>query len=144
MKPKTMLNSITIGNSKKIKIFQFRLKQINLKLIHINTNLKLIYRYHSRNFDSYKNRNIEKADNDGKNSDRYPNSVARTSQYLLSSKFFAECRNIVKKNEYDVLIDTLKSFNKNDISKNEAFDRIGKVLEPYQKLFRDFRSIFLK
>lgn len=97
----------------------------------------------SRNFSPENKAKFEEKE-ENFSSDRYPNTVSRSSQYLQSSKFFSECRNLIKKNEYDFLIDTLKSFNKNDIGKNDAFEKIGKILSPYQKLHRDFRNIFLK
>jgi len=87
-----------------------------------------------KNFDNSEKKSIE--------TNRNPDK--RNSQYLLSSKFFAECRNNIKKKEYDFLISTLKSFNKREITQNEAFDRIGKVLESYEKLFREFKNLFLK
>jgi hypothetical protein len=106
----------------------------------------LLFRTFSRNFSPENNtKEILIDENEEKfSSDRYPNSVSRSSQYLYSSKFFSECRNLIKKNEYDLIIETLKSFNKNEIGKNDAFEKIGKILHPYQKLNRDFRKIFLK
>ena len=72
---------------------------------------------------------MERKDKDSNEKERFPNSVSRANQYTLSSKFFNDCRNKIKKNEYDVLINTLKSFNKSEISKEVAFEIIGKILK---------------
>lgn len=98
----------------------------------------------SRNLSNIRNENYETIDKEVKDSQRYPYTINRSSQYLQSSQFFSECRNSIKKHEYDILIDTLKLFNKNEITKNEVLERIGKILESYPKLSRDFRNIFLK
>ena len=66
----------------------------------------------------------------------------KSNQYLFSSNFFTECRMNIKANEYSKIIDILKLCNNNKIEKEDALNRIDRILDKYDKLKKDFRKIF--
>lgn len=70
------------------------------------------------------------------------NEETKTSQYKMSSKFFSDCRNILKQEEYSKLIETLRYCNNSKIDKFEAFNRIEQLLHGYGSLLKDFKFIF--
>ncbi len=70
------------------------------------------------------------------------NSNNKSDQYILSSKFFSECRTVLQKEDNLKLLETLKKSNNNEISKEEAFESIRQLLENYPKLINDFQMIF--
>jgi hypothetical protein len=70
------------------------------------------------------------------------NEETKSSQYKMSSKFFSDCRNVLKQEEYTKLIETLRFCNNNKIDKFEAFNRIEQLLQGYDNLLRDFKFIF--
>ena len=69
-------------------------------------------------------------------------NIENGNLYSLSSNFFNDCRNLLKKNEYNDLIDTLKSFNTNELDKIKAFRKIEIILKSYEELSRNFKIIF--
>jgi len=70
------------------------------------------------------------------------NTSNKSDQYILSSKFFSECRTVLQKEDNLKLLETLKKSNNNEISKEEAFESIKQLLENYPKLINDFQMIF--
>ena len=72
----------------------------------------------------------------------FKNSSNKSDQYILSSKFFGECRTVLHKEENMKLLETLKKSNSNEISKEEAFEIIKEILVNYPKILNDFQMIF--
>jgi hypothetical protein len=66
----------------------------------------------------------------------------KSRQHTISSKFFNECRITIKGDEYIQLIDVLKLYNSNKMTKEATFKKIEKILSQYEKLQRDFNAIF--
>lgn len=64
--------------------------------------------------------------------------------FSLSSKFFNECRNKIKKNEYFELIECLKKFNMNELDPLKTSKEIENILKNYEDLRKKFREIFKK
>jgi len=62
----------------------------------------------------------------------------------MSSKFFDECRNKMKKNEYYDLIELLKKYNLAENNSERELEEIEHIFLPYSELLRDFRKIFTK
>lgn len=66
----------------------------------------------------------------------------KSNQYILSSKFFNECKIVLKREEYDVLIDIIKQCNVNKLDKKETIKRVHDLLVNYPRLYQDFKLIF--
>ena len=66
----------------------------------------------------------------------------KSNQYILSSKFFNECRIRLRKEIYDELIFILNECGENRIDKREAYARICNILENHPRLLRDYQNIF--
>lgn len=62
--------------------------------------------------------------------------------YLMSSKFFDECRNKMKKDEYYELIELLKKYNICDNHSDKNLEEIEILFIPYSDLMGDFKKIF--
>jgi hypothetical protein len=78
------------------------------------------------------NTNIEDGDSKGE----------KSKQYVLSSKFFNECRVVLKGDEYIKLIDVLKQYNSNKAGKDITFKKIEEILRNHNRLLKDFKEIF--
>jgi hypothetical protein len=74
--------------------------------------------------------------------DNEDDSKDKSAQYMLSSKFFNECRMVLKGDEYIKLIDSLKIYNSNKATKDVTFRKIEQILNGYDKLQKDFKNIF--
>lgn len=72
------------------------------------------------------------------------NKANNIDLFSLSSKFFNECRNKIKKNEYFELIECLKKFNMNELDPKNTSMEIENILKDYEDLRRKFREIFKK
>lgn len=64
--------------------------------------------------------------------------------FAKSSKFFDECRNKMKKNEYYDLIECLKRYNSTNSDENLILKDIDKIFMPYKELLKDFKEIFIR
>jgi len=114
------------------KIKQFRGK------LRKNMNLPNNFNNHyTSNTDNTFSRNYKNLEDNN-----YKNSSNKSDQYILSSKFFAECRTVLQKEENLKLLETLKKSNSNEISKEEAFETIKEILINYPNILNDFQMIF--
>lgn len=116
---------------------------------------------HYDNFNTYTNKNFrkkydakkpekineEETYNNNNNNNEIPvdiNNPNSNDLFSLSSKFFNECRNKIKKNEYFELIECLKKFNMNEQDPLNTSKEIENILKNYDDLKRKFREIFKK
>ena len=61
---------------------------------------------------------------------------------ILSNKFFSQCKLTLRANDYESLIETFQMCCDNKISKEEANDKIGNILQNHPKLLKDFKKVF--
>lgn len=118
----------------------------NLNTINYNNKRDHNYNYKNRslifemNESDFNNKNIE-------DSNFKKKFVNKSNQFILSSKFFNNCKINLTKDEYNELIETIQRCNENIISKDQTIKIVEALLisknsENCKKLIQDFKSIF--
>lgn len=68
----------------------------------------------------------------------------KSNQYILSSKFFNECRIVLRKEVYEELVSVINEKGDNNFNEDYNNQRIQDILKGHPMLIRDFQIIFPK
>ena len=91
------------------------------------------------------NYSIEQNDNSNLSSERKSNNKNNSEGIKLhSSLFFKNCKNIMNKNEYGILLEIVKLSNAKQITKEETYLKITNLLDNnYPELSNEFKLLFI-
>jgi hypothetical protein len=111
-----------------------------------NTNLNQVNNSYSsgvvRNYREINDQYKSAVFNDEYESNNGRKYEGKSNQYILSSKFFNECRIALRKEAYEELVSAINEKGDNNFDGDEVNQRVQDILKGHPRLIRDFQMIF--